>query len=108
MKRSPLARSNKPLQSKTRLKPIGRRGARLLSMDREMSEKVRSRGFCEVLDLVPGVPCWGELMHHHIVRRGVLSKRHDENNAVCTCKGHHIWIHDNPEAARELGLSDRV
>ena len=93
-----MKRSTKPIPK------IGRRGKRLLDGDKEVSEKVRSRGYCELKQLIPKVICAGELQHHHIVKRGVLATRHDENYGLCVCMNHHEYLHHHPEEARKMRL----
>jgi 5-methylcytosine-specific restriction endonuclease McrA len=60
---------------------------------------------CVARDLVPTVPCTGELEVDEICPRSACPGGHlDPDNCQLLCRGHHRWKHLNPRLAAALGL----
>ena len=57
--------------------------------DTRWSEIIRSKGHCEASDVSE---CAGILNACHIIRRGSGSTRHDLENGLSLCVGHHYWF----------------
>lgn len=60
---------------------------------------------CRARELVPEVRCWGPLDVDEILPRGRGGNPYDPAECQLLCRGHHIWKHDNPRRALELGLT---
>jgi len=97
MKRSaPLRRT-----SLTRRTPLAR-SSRPVPTDAYEIVALRDRD-CRGRTLVPDLACLGRLDPHHLVRRSQGGSDQPEN-LVLLCRAHHSWVHENPAAARSLGL----
>lgn len=59
--------------------------------DTLFSQIVRARGVCLRCGKTADLQC------SHIVSRGYLATRWNEQNAICACKGCHHWQHMNPQ-----------
>lgn len=60
---------------------------------------------CVARDLVPTVPCTGELEVDEICPRSACPGGHlNPDNCQLLCRGHHRWKHLNPRRAAALGL----
>lgn len=65
--------------------------------------KRRARGICEfVADT--GFRCPDRGAHVHHVKRLSQGGSSEPANLCLLCGWHHRWVHDNPDAARALGL----
>lgn len=95
MKRTPLARGPGP----SRKAPIKRRSGPITPEIRAARSIVRERsqGICEVCDTAPAVH------FHHILPRSAGGPDTAANYLHVDARCHQ-WIHDHPEAAREMGL----
>ena len=63
--------------------------------DKLFSQKVRSRGMCQ-LEGLDHIECSGQLQTMHIISRRNHRLRWDTQNALCGCSGHHFWYTNNP------------
>jgi hypothetical protein len=91
---------------RSRLKPVGRRGAARRSAWAKTTALVRKRagGRCEACDVHHLAECTGRHDHtHHILPRG-RGGPDTPGNALAVGYHHHEWIHGNPAAARALGF----
>lgn len=107
MKRSGIKRGTKPLERRTRLRPIGRRRRRELAAWAVVKADTLTRdaGICQAAHLVPQVACYGPLDPHHIAKRSTTPEaRVDPENVVWVCRRHHYWIDVNQLEAHGLGL----
>lgn len=89
--------------------PLRQRSTKRVAEDRQRSivmRIVRERDRdCRAAARVPDVRCAGPRDGHEIIprsrwRAGFL----EPSNVLLVCRAHHDWIHDNPIAARDLGL----
>lgn len=98
--------AQQPRLRRTRLNPMSERkradGAVYAQARRQVYE--RSQGMCEgnVEGVCPPLPHAAEHVHH-ILRRS-QGGGHDLGNLAHLCHRVHQWTHDNPAAARTLGL----
>lgn len=63
--------------------------------DKIFSEKIRSKGYCELAGK-DKVKCGGGLQTMHIIGRANFNLRWDEINALCGCAGHHVYYTNHP------------
>ena len=62
-------------------------------------------GRCVAAELVPSIACRGALVVQEPSQRSVVPGSHlDPELCVAICEGHHVWVHDNIEDARAVGL----
>lgn len=114
MKRTALKRGTKPLQRKTRLKPLSARGRERNAAFREARAKaLGDNPTCRfphvelALRQDVSVPCdaWRGLHAHHVeLRSQNVARIADETNLVPLCGAAHRWTHEHPALAKELGL----
>jgi hypothetical protein len=106
MKRTPLARSRKPLprrSAKTEAKYAGPDGRRAL-VARLLSE----RPVCESGLTWQWVVCKNKSVDiHEVLSRARGGSILDESNLLAVCRHCHTWITDRPLASERLGLSRR-
>lgn len=69
--------------------------------DKMFSEKIRSRGYCQLAGL-DKIRCSGNLQTMHIVGRSNHNLRWDSLNALCGCSGHHRYYTSHPFNFYEL------
>jgi hypothetical protein len=106
VKRSPMPSRRVPLRSRTPLPRMSKRRRGELRVRAVVREEVLGRdGGCVARDRLPQVDCGGPLDVHELVRRsqwraGWLVP----DNAIVLCRAHHMWCHDHPLEARNLGL----
>lgn len=94
MKRSPLQRNNG-------LKRQSKKGKdRRDDWVERRDEQLRVRPKCEANW---GTPCWGPITVHHRLPRGMGGTAHDESPLVTLCSGHHGYVEEHREWAREHG-----
>ena len=114
MKRSGPLKRYKALQRKSamtrhptalRRSSVKRRAAEITEATREVIAQ-RDMG-CVGARLIDGVPCWGPLDPHHILRRS-QGGSNDPENLVTLCRAHHDWVHGHPDASVDLGLLRRA
>ena len=110
MKRSPMPARKTPMRRTSG--PRGRgiaaavakhpAGRDVLAANRELAFK-RDNWTCQLRH--PGLyhACQGPLVAHHRILRS-QGGTHDVDNLVTLCDWGHRWVHDNPAAARLLGL----
>lgn len=110
MKRSGPLRRNTPLRRTTRLKPMSDKRRKELNKRTQVREEVLERdGYtCTAKEILPEIACWGPLDVDEIIGRGRGGDWLDVDNCQVLCRAHHMWKHDNPARALELGLSDRL
>ena len=110
MKRSGPLRRNTPLRRTGRLNPMSDKRRKALGERKEVREEVLDRdGYtCTAKDILPDIDCWGPLDVDEIIGRGRGGDWLDPENCQTLCRAHHMWKHDNPEKALELGLSKRL
>lgn len=82
--------------------PRKRRKSGLSMKTRRILEE-RCGGRCEARGHGDCV-CSGRYENAHHKRRRSQGGSDEPDNLLCVCLGHHRWIHDNPEAAVELGF----
>ena len=73
-------------------KKISRKGL-VRKLDKLVSEKVRSLGYCEKCKKTT------TLQPAHIYSRKFMHLRWDFENIICLCAGCHFWQHQNPAEA---------
>ena len=112
MKRSELTRHT-PLRARTPWRPVRRPLPRESVKHRRqrrqravvVAEVLERDGRCMAAELVPSVQCRGALVVHEPPQRSVVPGSHlDPELCVAICEGHHVWVHDNIEDARAVGL----
>lgn len=97
MKRTPLARSTKPIR-KVSKKRAAERPQRLAIVEEVMSKVA-------VCCLAPLGDCWGPSDPHEIVRRSASPGSHLKKELVVRiCRKHHQIDDDDPELAQTLGI----
>lgn len=77
------------------------KGALMRKADKIFSEKIRSKGYCE-LNGLDKIQCGGVLQTMHIISRSNKNLRWDPINALCGCAGHHSYYTYNPFEFYEL------
>lgn len=91
---------NKPLQSRTRLKPLSKKRRAVNAVRAELVNALhKARGrWCELC----GLFWWTQV--HEPWSRGRGGPAEDERNMCCLCRDCHRTVHDNPAWASSLGL----
>jgi len=76
--------------------PVNDRKALKTKLDKVFGEYIKLCGNyrCEIAP--HGCKCNGDMQPNHLITRGMLSLRWDEDNCVCGCSGHNTWAHWNP------------
>src|SRR5687768_13222072 len=103
LKRTELKRGTKPLARKTPISSVPKAAPKKKPKPKKPTAKqyklwcdtlfsliVRHRGSCLRCCRSTDLQC------SHIVSRGYLATRWDEDNAIVACKGCHHWQHMNP------------
>jgi hypothetical protein len=90
-----LSMKRTPLKRKTPLKPIGKRGKRLLPADNATRELLRPLP-CIAADYL--FPCFGRKEVMHIHARGDEAIRNDPDNVLPGCRKHHTYFTRHPAA----------
>lgn len=85
---------------------MSRRRRRELRARAVVREVVLERdGGCRGERLVPHVSCAGPVDVHEVVRRSQDALAWlNPDLCIAVCRAHHSWLHDHPQAAREVGL----
>ena len=107
MKRSPMKRSRKPIQRRTRLAARSARpgpaGRRLLDRAWRLAVLERDGNRCQLIG-VNGHTCSGNWLDaHHVKSKAAFPElRHVVKNGIAVCRKAHCWIHDNPTGFAKL------
>jgi hypothetical protein len=97
--------AQKPPSSKPTATPIRSRSPKRQKQEQQYSKQrtpyLEEHPFC--MATIPGVCTHNSTEVHHKDGRQE-DKLTDEDGWMSSCRGCHVWIHSNPEDARELGL----
>ena len=85
----------------------GKMRIKITKEDKDWSKAVRSVGYCEWPISSTGCEYNSQVLHaHHIFPRSRKATRHDVENGIALCPGHHVFAnesaHKSPELFRRL------